>query len=111
MCTVWTLTSFGYRAVDPAALEPKARMEQIWKQWMEPYKRQSMQKKSPQKPVAKVRLASAPAPLQCGGNLVKSTSYDGKDDYGDHYRMRCNAANDRNKTCGLRKRRLQVQCW
>lgn len=102
MCTVWIVSPHSIRAVDPAALEPKARMGRVLEMERKPAV-------TPQKPVAKLQFAAAPAPLQCGGDREKSRS---DTDWGrEDYRSRCNVSNDRNKTCGLRKRRQQNERW
>lgn len=112
MCKVHICTPHGTFKVSPADLDPKVRLAwavELMESWHKPKLAVSQQSK----PVAKVRQTAAPAPLQCGGDREKSRSSArwNKDDSTGHYRMRCNQSNDRNKTCGLRKRHLQVECW
>ena len=106
MCTVHICTSHGIVKANPADLAVKVRLAHVLK------------KEAPKaslKPVAKTQSKSivracgtyAPAPLQQGGHLVKPFVED-KDDYGDHYRMRCNASHERRKTRFLTERRREV---
>lgn len=63
-------------------------------------------------PIVKVGVAAAPAPLQCGGDMVKPLlTPEEEDEKSDHYRMRCNASNERRKTKFLASRRHQVHCY
>ena len=106
MCTVWILTTFGFRAVDPVALQPKARMEQAWgKPEVERPKKAVVKK-----PFAASKSALTPAPLQIGGDLEKtifSAQWSKKDSAG-HYSQRCGEHNHREQVCRKTARRHQV---
>lgn len=108
MCIVHIFTARGVIKVDQAALAVKVRLDwaiEEMKSWHRPKSAASQTK-----PVAKVPTRYAPAPLQCGGDLNKVWPSDPRDgdDWGDHYRMRCNASHDRRKTRFLTERRRQV---
>ncbi|OGG70552.1 hypothetical protein A3I99_03285 [Candidatus Kaiserbacteria bacterium RIFCSPLOWO2_02_FULL_45_11b] len=106
MCKVFIVGATGVRKIDSADLEAGVRLAQTFEKLAARDKPKPVAKMQ-SKPVARVCGTYAPAPLQQGGHLVKPFVED-KDDYGDHYRMRCNASHERRKTRFLTERRREV---
>jgi hypothetical protein len=108
MCIVWIVSDSGVVAVSPEHLEVKVRLSYALRRmgWYESAPKVQRQPK----PAAKVRFTVAPAPLQCGGDLMKmfpDTRWS-KEDSVSHYSQRCGEHNHREQACRKTKRRRQV---
>lgn len=104
MCKVWIVCGSSVRVIEAAALQPAARIKPVQAPIV------------PTKPVAKKlpqnnwRRSATPAPLQCGGDLLKSFPDErfNKKDTVSHFSQRTGEHNHREQACFETARRQGV---